>query len=226
MQIVAQRTVFFLELDVGRVGDELFEEAVAFGRLGVSVRNVLDRHRFGTVVFADPVGIGQVDADRGSREAIAAEHRGGDDLRGYALHLLFAVFRVDRRVVLEPLRLGADRFGASRRLLVAEVHEAFPRGAVAQRVSVRFDEAVDEIDFREGVLHPGDTIGVELRKVARTVIADQLVDRPFLCSFSHSGGLLEPVNDLLDRGRVHAVHFPHFFHQLAVLFDQLAVQAV
>ena len=114
------------------------------------------------MIAADPVGVGQVDADRRRGIAVAAQNGRRDHLGRNALHPLLAVLRVDRGMVLEPLRFLTDRLRPARGLLVAVIDHAFPCSPVAERVAVVLGEAVDEIDLRHGILDPADVESVEL----------------------------------------------------------------
>ena len=129
-------------------------------------------------------------------------------------------------MVLEPLRFLTDRLRPARGLLIAEIDHAFPCSPVAERVAVVLGEAVDEIDLRHGILDPADVESVELPQIAATVIVDQRENRLLLRLSGHFGGLAEPIDDFLDRRRVHAAHFPYPLDDSPVgLLDQFAVQA-
>ena len=73
------------------------------------------------MIPTDPIGIGQVNTDGGSRIAIASQHRHGDDLGAHALHLFFLEACIYRGMILKPLGVVADDLGASGRLLVDKV---------------------------------------------------------------------------------------------------------
>ena len=196
------------------------------GRHVIGIGNVVDGHRLRAVLLANPVGVGQVDADGRRGVAVAAEHRHGDDLGRDALHLLLAVLGSNGRVVLEPLCVLRDdrRAVAGRR--VDEVDNRLPRSLAAQRVTVILDEAVDEVDVRHRVAHPADVEAVELTQVARAVVGYQRGDVRLLGFVGHRLGLFEPVDNPLDGRRVHAAHLPDPLAHLAVLLDQLRVESV
>ena len=195
--------------------------------LVVGVGEVLDGHGLGAVVLADPVGVRQVDADRGRGVAGAADRRPGDDLGRDALDLFLLEPGIDRRVVLEPLGVGRDDVGPLRRRQVLEVDDRLPAALHAQRIVVDLGEAVDEVDERGQVADPEDGVFVELGEVARPVVGDEgLDDLLLLLVLGDPGGLLEPEDDLGDGRAVEAVDLGDLFDDLAVLLDDPGVQAV
>ena len=226
VQVVGQLAVLVHHRTVVGTQHELLVEAVAVGGHIVGIGDVVDGHRLRAVFLADPVGVGQVDADRRGGIAVAAEHRHRNDLGRNALHLLLAVTGIDGRMVLEPLRVLRNDLGAVAGLLVHEIDDAFPRRLASQRIAVILDKAVHEIDIRHGILHPADVIAVEFAQIARLVIADERGDIALLRLGRHGLRLFEPVDDLLDGGRIHAAYLPDALPDHPVLFDQLGIQAV
>ena len=69
-------------------------------------------HRLGAVFLADPVSIRKIDADRGGRIASAAETGSVYHLGTHAFDTLFLETRINRRIVLKPLGIGTEQFGA------------------------------------------------------------------------------------------------------------------
>ena len=113
--------VILEELACGSVDDELLVEAVAVRSHVVGLGDVLDGDRLGTVLRANPVGVGEVDADGGCGISVAAEHGCRDGLGGYALDVRFTELGVHRRVVFEPLCVVGDGLGALGAFLILEV---------------------------------------------------------------------------------------------------------
>ena len=209
MQVVGQFAVLVHHLAVPGTQHELLVEAVAVGGHVVGIGDVVDRDRLRTVFLADPVGIGKVDADGRGGIAVAAQHRHRDDLGRNALHLLLAVGGSNGRMVFEPLRVIRNHLRTVAGLLVHEIHDALPRSLAAERIAVILDKAVHEVDVRHGVLHPADIIAVELAQVAGLVIFDQRCDIAFLRFGGYGLRFFEPVDDLLDGGRIHAADLPY-----------------
>ena len=76
-------------------------------RVVVCVRDVGYGDALRAMVPADPVGVGEVDADGGGRIAVAGQAGRVDDLCADSLHLRLLEARVDGGVVLEPLCVRA-----------------------------------------------------------------------------------------------------------------------
>ena len=221
--------VFLAEVDLFLRVSELLEGAPrAFvGGLVVSFHQVGDGHRLGAIFLADPVSVGQVDANWGRGEAVATQ-RGDDDALGrHALALLFLEARVDGRVVLKPLGVLAYGVGTHGSLKVLKVDDGLPGGLHAHRVVVVFDEAVHEVDVRNGVLHPCDVVFVPGLQVARGIIVDELLRVVALAIvLRHLVGLLQPADDGLDGLAVQAVGLVDVLIDLAVFLHQLGVQSI
>jgi len=115
-------------------------------------------------------------------------------------------------MILEPLGGFADDLRPFGRILVPEVHHALPRTAIPQRIAVTLDKTVHEIDFRGRIPDPQDAVLIELLQIAALIKSDQRIDRFLLTAHSHIRSLLQPVNDLFDRRRIHASHFPNLLH--------------
>ncbi len=162
VEIVADLAVFVDALAVFGAQHELLLEAVAVRRAVVGVSDVVDGHRFRTVLLADPIGVGQIDTDRCRRITVAAQHRCRNHLGRDALDDLFLVGGVDGRVVFEPLGVLGDNLRTMTGLLVHEIDQRLPRRLASQRVAVIFDKPVHEIDVGYGIPHPQDVITVEI----------------------------------------------------------------
>ena len=80
MQFIGRIGIFIYQLQFGIAIYKLFVEAVAMGRLVVSIRYIANRYGFGAVMAADPVGIGQVDTDSRRRIEVARQNSGSDYL--------------------------------------------------------------------------------------------------------------------------------------------------
>ena len=76
----------------------------------VCVCDVGDGHGLGAVFLPDPVGIREIDSDRGRRIAAASKARGINDFGGYSLDALLLETAVDRSMVFEPLGIGTEQF--------------------------------------------------------------------------------------------------------------------
>ena len=74
------------------------------------------------MIATDPVGIRQVDTDRGSRITVSTQHGYCNHLGTYTLYLGLLETVINRRMVLKPLGILADDLGTFGRLLVDEVH--------------------------------------------------------------------------------------------------------
>ena len=228
VEIVGQLAVFVHPLAVLGAEHELLVETVAVGGHIIGIGDVVDGDRLRTVLLANPVGIGKVDADGRRGITVAAQHRHGDDLGRNALHDRLAVGFVHGRMVLEPLGVVGNDLRAVAGLLVHEVDVAFPRRLAPQRIAVILDEAVDEVDVRHGVLHPADVVTVELFQIARLIIADERRDVALLRLLGHGLRLLEPIDDLLDGRRIHAAHLPDPLVDAVrlLLLHQLRIESV
>ena len=204
---LAQRDFF---LRIGKLLQAAFR--VFVGGTVVSLHQIGDGHRLGTIVLTNPVGIRQVDAYRGRRKTIAA--KGGDDdaFGRNAATFLFLETRVDRRMVLKPLGVFADGVGAFGSLQVLEIHHTLPCGLHTHRVAVVLDETVHEVDMRGIVLHPSDVIGVPSLEVASLIIFDKFLSIITLgIVFGHLVGLFEPTDDGFDGLAIKSVGTVHLF---------------
>ena len=227
VQVVGQLAVPLHPLAVLGAEHELLVETVAVSSHVVGIGDVVDGDRLRAVLLANPVGIGQVDADGRRGIAVAAEHRHGDDLGRNAPHDRLAVGLGHGRMILEPLGVVGDHLRAVAGLGVHEVDVGLPRSLAAQRIAVVLDEAVDEIDVRNSVLHPADVVAVELFQIARLVVADERRDIGLLRLFGHGLRLFEPVDDPLDGRRIHAAQLPDTLADASrVILRQLRVQSV
>ena len=193
----------------------------------VGVGNVGNGHRLGAVLLADPVGVGKVDANRGGGVAVPREGNGVDDLGGNSLDLCLPESRIHRGMILEPLRVGAQRLGAGRCHGILEVHVAFPGTLPPERIVVVFDESVDEIHLPEGILHPFNIEGIPGAEIAGAVIFHQQAEGPGLdLILGDSLGFLQLLADLLDGRSIDAADLPGQLHNLALFLDNLGIEAI
>ena len=146
-----------------------------------------------------PIGVGQVDAYGCGRIAVSAQHAGRYDFCRHSFYLFFFEPGIHGRVVFEPLGVFAYRPCASGGFLVAEIHYAFPAGFYAEGVPVCFDEAVQEVDFRQCVVYPQDAVLVECRRISILVKIDKRVDYLFLfVVFGINRGFFQMGNNPVD----------------------------
>ena len=196
---------------------------------GIVVRmgDIGDGDALGAVLLANPVCVGEVDADGRGRIAVAGEANGVDHLGADALDRSFLEARVHRRVVLEPLGVGAQDFRALGSLEVLDIHIAFPGSLAAQRVIVVFDEAVDEVHRADGVLHPFNVKLVPFAEVTGLVILDENAQGAFLdVVLRYLAGFAQLFADFLQGGGVQAANLPGKFHDFpGLVLDHLGVEA-
>ena len=95
---------------------------------------------------ANPVGVGQVDADGSGWVEVTRQDGGGDYLGADTLHLLFFELLIYRRVIFKPLGILANQFGAASSLQIFEVNQRLPAGLHAQGVTITFGETVNKIN--------------------------------------------------------------------------------
>ena len=127
-------------------------------------------------------------------------------------------FGIPRHAVLEPLRVVGELLDALRLLLVDVEDQRLPRALDAARVEVDLDEAVDGVDRRRLVLHPGDVVLRAVGVVAGAIPLDQRAQRVGHRLGGERDRGLEVLDDLRDLRAVAAV-------DLVDLFDQRAVRA-
>ena len=166
------------ELDFRLVPGELGEHAVGLleGCRVVCVGDVCDGDALGSVFLANPVRVGEVDSDGRGRIGRSSEGHGVDHLRADALAFTLAETRVDGGVILEPLGVRAQDFGALGGGCILDVDKSFPGSLAAERVVVIFDETVNIVDCAEGVAHPLDIVFVPGAEVSAAVVGHELVD--------------------------------------------------
>ena len=227
VQVVGDGCKILGTLAFGIAPHKFFGKAIAQRSLIVSFGDVFDGHRFRTVFGTNPVGIGQVHTDRSGGVTIAGKDGSCYHLGRNAFYFFFFEFRIDRRIVLEPLRVGAYGLGTFCRFYVFEVNDRFPACFHAQRVAVSFGKSVHEVDLRVQVLHPFDRILIVGVQVAGFVKAYQTPDHfLLLIVFGYCHCLFEPAHDAFDGLCVKSAYFICLFHKLAVFFYKFAVQSV
>ena len=80
VEIIGNEAIFLHQVAGGLVNNELFGEAVAASGDVVGLGNVFEGNGLGAVGRANPVGVGQVDADGGCGIGVACQDCGGDNL--------------------------------------------------------------------------------------------------------------------------------------------------
>ena len=138
----------------------------------------------------------------------------------------FRYFAIPRHPILEPLRVGGELLDL-RRLLVVDVEdERFPRALDAARVEVDLDEAVDRVDRRRLVAHPGDVVRLAIRGLAGLVERDQRAQRLRHRLGRERNRVLEVLDDRRDLGAVAAADAIDLFDDLAVLLHEARVERI
>ena len=229
VQVVGDVAVFLAEVDFGLIPGKFRENAL--GALlrseRVGVGDVGNGHGFGPVLLADPVGVGQIDADGRGGIVVTGDDGHVDDLGRYAFDFFLLEAGIDRRVVLEPLGVAADEFRPFRSLAVAIVHDAFPGSLAAEGIVVILDEAVDEIHVAVRISHPADVVLVPHTQVARPVVFNEFVDVFLLQVVLGEGACsFQVTDDHLEGRAVDTAHLPDLFHDLAVFLHHFAVEAI
>ena len=190
------------------------------------MHQVVDRHGFRTVLLTNPVRIRQVDTYRRSRIAIARQDSRGDHFGAHALHFLFLVFRIGRRVVLKPLCVLRNRLCALGCRQVLEVHHRLPCAGDTKRVGVGLRKTVHKVHTALQIFHPCNAILVEELEITRLIVGDQLLqNRTLLVILYVFLRLFEPIDYMLQRLTVQTAYFINALFYLTVLvLYQLAVQ--
>ena len=126
VHITHQSTVFLSQFALHIREHEFFVETVTLCSLIIGFGQVFNRHRFRTVVLANPIGIGQVDTDRRSRIASSGKDRSGDHFGRYSTTFRFFVLFSRRRIIFKPLRIGRQDTGALGGGYIFEVNHRLP----------------------------------------------------------------------------------------------------
>jgi hypothetical protein len=114
-----------------------------------------------------------------------------------------------------------------RRLLAVDVeHERFPGALDAAGVEIHLDEAVDRVDWRLLVLHPGHVVGLAIRVFAAPVEGDERAQRPRGRLGRTVGCRFEMAHDRGDLRSVAAVDPVNLFDQSAVPFHEPRIQRI
>ena len=96
MQYIGDETILVIGFYILLMQVELLCKTIAVSRLTVGVHNVLYGYRLGAVGLPNPVCIGQVDAYRSGRVAVAGKKCVCDYLGRNSLYLLFLKTHVCR----------------------------------------------------------------------------------------------------------------------------------
>ena len=175
VNLIGEGEVFLCHGDFIIVPCELGKGALRrfLRRVVVGVGDVGDGHRFRTVFATNPISVRKIDSNRSRRVAIAGKCHGVNDFGGDAFHHRLAETRIDRRMVLKPLRVLRKFHGALRSLLITDVHESLPSSLAAERVVIVLYESVDKIHRPERVLHPFDVVLIPKAQVTGAVVVDK-----------------------------------------------------
>ena len=227
MQVVGDISILIHQRHSLLIDDKLISESVALSRLVVGISQVADGNALRTVLLTDPVGIRQIDADSRSRIFLSAEHRRTDNIGGNALHLRFAETGIHRRMILKPLSILTDGLGSLGSLQVLVFHDTLPGTFQSQWVAIYLDESVDEIHHAFVLLHPGDTVSVEILKITGAIELHEQVDDMLLSLiFSEFLRLEQPGHDFLDRLTIESILLPHQLNHLVVALGELGIESV
>ena len=108
-------------------------------------------------------------------------------------------------------------------LLVVDVEDQrFPRALDAARVEVDLDEAVDRVDRRRLVLHPGDVVRLAIARLAGPVERDQRAQRLRHRLGRERNRRFEVLDDRGDLRAVAAADAVDLFDELAVAASRAA----
>ena len=230
VKVIGKRTVFLLKGNFFLRPCKLAEHAPRrlLGSLAVGSCDVGDGYGFRAMLPPDPVRIRKIDSDWGGRVAVTCEGGSIDYLGAHALDLFFLETLVNRRVVLEPLCIGADDFSPSGSLHILEIHKGFPCCLASQRVVVVLHETVNEIHGPESVAEPFDIVLVPKPEVTCAVVLHKRSDILLLgIVFSHGCGHLKLFAYLLDCRTVKPPDFIDLLTDNPVrTFHKPAVQAI
>ena len=89
VEVVAEVSELFHEFARRFVNDKLFVKSGAACCFAVGFGEVSDGDALGAKVSANPVGVGEVDADSSGRIEVSGEDGSCDDFRADALHFFF-----------------------------------------------------------------------------------------------------------------------------------------
>ena len=230
MHLVGILAVFLVGVDFLLRPGEFREGAVGRFHRGerIGMGDIGNGNALGTVLLADPVRIGQVDADRRRRIAGARHTHGVHHLGRHPLDGFLPEARIHGRMVLEPLGIGAQGLGPGRCRLVLDVDVAFPGCLAAQRVIIVLDKTVDKVHRSQGILHPFDIERIPKPQVAGLVIIDQQAQRLLLdVVFGHFAGQRQFAANLFDGRSVQAALLPgNLFHNPVRTLYHLGIQAI
>ena len=209
------------------IDDEFISESVALCSLVVGISQVADGNALGAMFLTDPVGVRQVDADGRSRIFLSAQHGSTDDVGCNSLHFRLAEAGIYRRMVLKPLCVLADGLGALGSLQVLIFHNTFPCTFHTERVTVYFDESIEEIHQTFMLFYPCDAVSVEILKITGTVELHEQVDDmllPFVLGILLR--LEQPGHDFADGLSIESIFLPCQFHYFIVALGQFGVESV
>ena len=140
---------------------KLVDHPGRFSRHIIGISDIVQSHRFTSVAFADPLGIGQIDPYRSSRMTISAKHSYLHNTSSDSFHFLFLKFLADGGMLFEPECLSGQFTGAFSGFLIDDLHHRFPTGLISQRIPVYLYKSVDKIDRGLILFQPFDRIPVK-----------------------------------------------------------------
>ena len=212
MKIFVIVAIFVDQILRGLVDNKLRLEAITVCGLVVCVGKMSDRDALRANLFANPVRVGQVDADCRRRIQIAAQDGRRNNLCRNTFYLFFLETRIYGRMILKPLCVFTEFLRALCSCDVLKVDNSLPRCLQAERVSVRLRETIDKVDQILGSVNPKRRVFVESAEVARAIKLDELIDYGLLRRCVAIGArLLEIVDDFRDRTAVKSVFAPYEF---------------
>ncbi len=222
VKIVGKLTVFFVKINFAlRIG-KFFHHPAAFCRFIVGIADIAQGYRLGAVFFSNPVGVRKIHTDRRIRAGVAAQGHYGNYFGGDSLHIFLFVLVHDGGMQLEPVGILADGFGPFGSFHVAERNHRLVASPEAQRIAVGFNKSVNHIDHGIRVLCPRDAVFIVCIQIAGFIKFYEKIQRLFLrFIFSNAVGLFQPVDNLSDSRRIHAIYLPLSFENSAIFFNQL-----
>ena len=182
--------------------------------------HVRQRDRLAAVLLADLLIVRQVDPHGRHGPRVAGLDDDVDGVGHDAFDVRLAVLRVPRHTVFEPLRVFSELVDARRLFPVHVEDKPLPPGLDPAWIEIDLDEAVDGVDGRALVLHPGDVVLRTVGVLSRAVPLDERAERVrHRLGGKWNGGLevlddpgdLRPITavdaiDLLDQASVALLH--------------------
>ena len=169
------------------------------------------------MVATHPVAVGQIDANSGRRIEVAGNDDTLYDLCADAAADGLAEADIDGTVVFEPLCMVGKYAGAAGSCLVAEIDDAFPTGLVAKRVTIGFDETIDEVHLALRIFEPCNGIFVEGNERTSPVEFDEETNDALLSGmFGIGQGIFKMTDNPADGSTVESVGTGDIFAERTV----------